>query len=106
MGSYENRYKNFTINGAALSVPFVKIPEKGTDKFVVYKTGKSRLDKISDDKYGVPYYGYLILAANPEYGGFEFDIPDNSLIRVPFPLEQSKSDYNLALKQKVDYYGQ
>jgi hypothetical protein len=92
------------VNNQSISVPFVKLPEKGTDIFVTYKIGKSRLDKISDDKYGTPYFGYLIMLANPEYGGLEWDIPDNALLRIPFPLEQSLKDYDVAMKFKMNYY--
>jgi hypothetical protein len=92
------------VNNQSISVPLVKLPEKGTDQFVTYKIGKSRLDKISDDKYGAPYFGYLIMVANPEYGGLEWNIPDNALLRVPFPLDQSLRDYDVAMKQRMNYY--
>ncbi len=104
MGNYVNRYSKFIVNNQSISVPFVKLPEKGTDFFVTYKIGKSRLDKISDDKYGAPYFGYLIMVANPEYGGLEWNIPDNALLRVPFPLDQSLRDYDVAMKQRMNYY--
>ena len=104
MSNYVNRYSKFIVNNQSISVPFVKLPEKGTDIFVTYKIGKSRLDKISDDKYGTPYFGYLIMLANPEYGGLEWDIPDNALLRIPFPLEQSLKDYDVAMKFKMNYY--
>jgi len=106
MSDYYNRYAQFTINNNAVTVPFVKIPEKLTDKFVVYKRNRSRLDKISQDKYGTPYFGFLILAANPEYGGLEWNIPDNASLRVPFPLNLSMSDYKSAVKKILSYYGE
>ena len=104
MSNYVNRYSKFIVNNQSISVPFVKLPEKGTDIFVTYKIGKSRLDKISDDKYGVPYFGYLIMLANPQYGGLEWNIPDNALLRVPFPLDQSLKDYDVVMKQRMNYY--
>lgn len=104
MSNYVNRYSKFVINNQSISVPFIKLPEKGTDDFTTYKIGKSRLDKISDDKYGAPYFGFLILVANPEYGGLEWNIPDNALLRIPFPLEQSLKDYDFAMKQRLSYY--
>ena len=45
-------------------------------------------------------YGWLILLANPDYGGMEFDIPDNTVIRIPFPLMDTLREY----QQKVDQY--
>jgi hypothetical protein len=104
-GNYVNRYASFVVNNNSVTVPFVKLPEKGTDTFVTYKIGKSRLDKISDDKYGTPYFGWLILVANPEYGGLEWNIPDNALLRVPYPLDASIRDYNTVMKIKLNYYG-
>jgi hypothetical protein len=106
MSSYFNRYTQFTSNDTAITVPYVHLPEKISDIFVVYNQGKSRLDKISDDKYGTPYFGWLIMLANPEYGGLEWNIPDNAAIRVPYPLDASMADYKAAMKLKLAYYGE
>jgi len=106
MSSYYNRYNQFTNNGNGVTVPYVHLPEKETDLFVVYKVGRSRMDKVSQDKYGTPYFGWLILLANPEYGGLEWNIPDNASIRVPYPLDQSMSDYKAVMKLKLAYYGE
>lgn len=104
MSNYVNRYSKFIVNNESISVPFINLPEKGTDIFVTYKIGKSRLDKISDDKYGTPYFGWLIMVANPEFGGLEWNIPDNALLRVPFPLDQSLKDYDVNMKLRMNYY--
>ena len=45
--SYYNRYKDFKINGANKTIPLITVPKKSSDKYLVYKVGKSRLDKIS-----------------------------------------------------------
>jgi hypothetical protein len=66
---YYNRYQNFIVNGEQTIVPFVKIPSKPTDKRYVYRQESSRLDKLSYEIYGTPYFGWLILMGNPEYGG-------------------------------------
>ena len=84
--SYYNRYNEFIQNGELKPVPYISIIPKTSDRFVVYKVGKSRLDKISQQMYKTPYFGWLILQANPEYGGQDWNIPDGRLIRVPFPL--------------------
>ena len=102
---YFNRYNNFLINGEQTVVPFVKIPSKSSDKRFFYKTGVSRLDKISQEYYGTPFFGWLILAANPIYGGLEWNIPDNAIIVVPYPLNASIQDYNNAIKTRFYYYG-
>ena len=103
--SYYNRYKDFKIDGKPKTVPLIKIPEKNTDRFVVYKVGQSRLDKISQQMYETPYFGWLILQANPQYGGQEWNIEDGKIIRVPFPLTVSLQDYKSELDKYFLYYG-
>jgi|TARA_R110002012_G_scaffold278606_1_gene466275 hypothetical protein len=103
--AYYNRYNEFVVNGDYIMVPNINIPAKSTDRKIVYKVGQSRLDKLSQQFYGSPYYGWLILQANPRYGGQEWNIPDNSLITLPFPLMQSLQDYKSKLDEYFLYYG-
>jgi hypothetical protein len=103
--SYLNRYKFFLENSEHLIVPYLDLPVKPTDKFEYYKKNRSRLDKLSDDNYGSPYFGWLIMQANPQYGGLEWEIPDNALLRIPFPLLNSLQDYKQALETHNFYYG-
>ena len=102
---YWNRYNDFLVNGQQTVVPFVTIPSKSTDKRYIYRTGKSRLDKISYEFYETPYFGWLILMANPQYGGLETNIPDNSLLFIPYPLTDTLQDYKAALENHFFYYG-
>jgi hypothetical protein len=102
---YFNRYQNFLINGQQTVVPYVKVPIKTTDKKFIYKVGMSRLDKVSQQFYDSPFFGWLILASNPEFGGNEFSIPDGSVLTIPFPLLASLQDYNNALQTQFYYYG-
>jgi len=102
---YYNRYEDFLINGKQTVLPFVKIPTKTTDKKYIYRVGISRLDKISQEYYDSPFFGYLILAANPQFGGLEWSIPDRSLLNVPFPLVPSIQDYEAELNNYFFYYG-
>lgn len=97
---YYNRYQKFIVNGEQTTVPFVAIPQKTTDKRVLFKQGKTRMDKLSQQFYGTPYFGFLILSANPEFGGLEFNIPDSRYIRIPFPLISSLQDW----KGSIDNY--
>ena len=90
--SYD-RYAQFRYNGKVDFVPNIKITPKETDYFEVYKRGQSRLDLISYDYYGDPNYDWLIMAANPEFSSMEFDIPDQSQLRIPYPLDQTLEDY-------------
>ena len=103
---FYNRYQGLIVNGQQKLIPYVKIPAKTTDKVYIYRSGISRLDKISQSFYGAPYYGWLILQANPEYGGSEIDIPNNAILKIPFPLQSSLLDYKTAVQNYYVYYGQ
>ena len=102
---YWNRYSEFLINGEQTVVPYVELPQKPTDKAFIYKVGRSRLDKVSQDYYDSPYFGWLVLQANPQYGGLENTIPDGSILIIPFPLLPSLQDYKAALENHFYYYG-
>jgi hypothetical protein len=102
---YYNRYQQFLIDGEQTVVPFVTLPRKGTDVKYIFRAGISRTDKISQQYYNSPYFGWLIMAANPEFGGLEWNIPDNAVIVVPYPLNASLQDYNNSLKTRFYYYG-
>lgn len=100
MALYFDRYSDFSQNGNVTPIPGIKLTPKRTDKQVVYKKGFSRLDKFSQQYYRNPYHGFLILLANPEFGGLEFNIPDNSIIRIPFPFNETLEQY----QREVDLY--
>lgn len=104
--SYYNRYKGLNGDDGTISPPFVKLDPKPTDKFIEYNVTRSRLDKICQEQYGSPFYGWLILMANPEYGGLEWNIIDGSFVRVPFPLDETLKEYQRKLKARLEYYGQ
>ena len=44
--------------------------------------------------------------ANPKAGSVEFEIPDNSMIRIPFPLINSLQDYKKGVELYRLYYGE
>jgi len=92
-----NRYA-ILINddGTTEPMPFVDLPANQSDKFEYWNTEFSRLDKLSQKYYGNPFYDFLILYANGDYIS-EFDIPDGALIRIPFPLQKVKADYEALL---------
>jgi hypothetical protein len=69
---YFNRYQFYINDGEFRVVPGIEIPIKGTDKYQQYKKGKDRLDKLSQEYYNSPLYGWLILLANPAAGSLEF----------------------------------
>lgn len=102
---YYNRYSDFLINGQQTVVPFVKLPTKVTDKAYIYKVGRSRLDVVSQEYYGSPVFNWLILQANPQFGGLENNIYDGAILIIPFPLIPSLQDYKAALENHFYYYG-
>ena len=105
MGGYYNRYRKLNTDDGVLSPPFVKLDEKNTDDMMQYDINKSRLDKISQQYYGAPYYGWLILMANPQYGGLEWNIKDGEFIRIPFPLDATLKEYEQKIVKRLAYYG-
>lgn len=106
MNQYFNRYEYFSENGEHKIVPGIEIPIRSTDKFTKYKKGKDRLDKMSQEYYSTPLFGWLIMLANPTLGSLEFEIPDNSIIRVPFPLINTLQDYKKNVELYKLYYGE
>lgn len=106
MALYDNRYESFENNGKQYSVPFIQLPIQSTDLFAEYSITKSRLDKISQQYYGDPYHGWVIMMANPEYGGLEWNIPDGAVIRIPYPLNDTLTLYNSLLENHIKIYGQ
>ena len=101
---YYDRYEEFRINGKMRILPFLKIPQKSTDIRVKYD-GTTRLDIISDDYYNSPNFGWLILQANPKFGGLEFNIPFGTVLNVPFPLNESLAQYERQVLKYEDLYG-
>jgi len=100
-----NRYSSFTINGEVKKLPFIKLPQKTSDKEDVYKIGITRFDILSDKYYGDSSYGWLIQLANPKLGSLEFNIEDNSILIIPFPLDSTIKNYQDAVAKYITYYG-
>jgi len=103
--SFYGRYNQFLIEGKQTVVPYITLPQKVSDKIYIYRDGISRLDKISQEYYNSPTYGWLILMANPSFGIEEWNIPDGSVLTIPFPLIASLQDYKNQLDNQFFYYG-
>lgn len=103
MARYYDRYKDFRKNGKMTTLPFIKLPVKGTDKRIVTDS-RTRFDKLSQQYYGNPYHGWLILQMNPEFGGIEFDIPENTIIIIPFPLDMALERYQKQVEKYKRLY--
>jgi hypothetical protein len=104
--NYFNRYEFFEVDGTFKIVPGIELPIKGTDKYHQYKLGKDRLDKLSQEFYGTPTFGWLIMLSNPLAGTNEFEIPDNFIMRIPSPLISSLQDYKRGVELYNLYYGE
>lgn len=104
--NYYDRYQFFVQDGEFKIVPGIEIPIKGTDKYIQYTRGKDRLDKLSQEYYNSPTFGWLIMMANPQSGTNEFEIPNNFLLRIPFPLVNTLQDYRRGVELYKLYYGE
>jgi len=102
---YYNRYSKFNINGKYKMLPFIKMTPKNTDKTVVWRLERDRMDKLSQEYYGNPYHGWLIMLANPKYGGLEDNIGDTEIIRIPYPFKDSLQQYITEVERHNTLYG-
>ena len=102
--SYD-RYARFRVSGKISVPPQVKIIKKATDYYEPYIRGTSRLDLISYDYYGSPDYDWLILMANPSAGNLEFEIPDGTILRIPYPLSVTLELYDREIERHNALYG-
>jgi len=102
---YFNRYEEFLEDGNFTIIPNIEIPIKTTDKYIHFKRNKDRLDKLSQEYYSSPLFGWLIMLANPTAGSVEFDIPNNYILRIPYPLVVSLQDYRKNIELYNTYYG-
>jgi hypothetical protein len=82
----------------------MKLENKTTDIKIVWKKEK-RLDRVSMEYYGAPFYGWLILMANPQFGGLEFDIPEQTILRIPFPLIDTLKEFQSKVEKYKLLYG-
>ena len=100
-----DRYNRFRTDGSVGIPPAVPIPQKATDFYETYVRGVTRLDLVSYDYYGDPGYDWLILMANPDLGNMEFEIPDGSTLRIPYPLNLTLENYANQIERYIRLYG-
>ena len=60
-----------------------------------------RLDYIAGQIYEDETLWRLIMWANPEWA-LEFDIPNNSIIRIPYPLNDVLAEVNAFITNNKD----
>lgn len=106
MADYFDRYNTFRTNGDMKPVPGITIPVSPSDKVAIYRQGLTRLDKLSNTYYNNAYSGWLIMLANPQFGGLEFNIPDSTRLVIPYPFESGLARYNTELITHKTLYGE
>jgi len=106
MANYVDRYSSFRVNAGMKPIPGITIPKLDSDLTYIYKQGLTRLDKVSNMFYNNAWSGWLILAANPQFGGLEFNIPDNTLIIIPYPFDSAVNRYTTEVINHKLLYGE
>jgi hypothetical protein len=100
-----NRYAKSSGNGRTELLPFTTIDRNRTDRYETYRSGITRMDLVSFKYYGDPSWDWLIMMANPDVAGIEFDIPDGTLLRIPYPLESAVRSFENRLERYESLYG-
>ena len=100
-----SRYSDFISDGKCEYVPFIPIVNQQSDYYIEYDNRTMRMDILSYQYYKNPNYGWVILQANPEYGSLEFLIPNGSMLRIPYPIENVLERYNDDIKKYRKIYG-
>ena len=103
---YVDRYSQFRTNNEIKPIPGIIIPSASSDLSYPYKQGTTRLDKLSNMFYNNPWSGWIIMAANPEFGGLEFNIPDMTSLRIPYPFDDAVNRYLTEIKNHKMLYGE
>lgn len=96
-----NFYSLLKDNDKLRDMPPLKIDKRDTDKSVTYNKQLNRLDTIAGTVYKDETLWKLILWANEQYF-MEFDIPDNTVIRVPWPLQDVLNEVQTKITEKRD----
>lgn len=96
-----NFYSLLRDNDTLKNMPPITIDKRDTDKTVTYNSQKNRLDTIAGNVYNDETLWKLILWANEQYF-LEYDIPDNSVIRVPWPLQDVINEVQVKITNKKD----
>lgn len=98
-----DRYYFTRIDGNQQQVPFIELPEHPDDQYIKFIEGntKTRFDVLAQKYYDNPTLGFFILIANPEYMS-EHEIPDGTIIRIPFNKDRIINLYNESLKKVLN----
>jgi hypothetical protein len=89
------------VDGTLESFPPIQIDIRVTDKKILYNKNLNRLDRMAGDFYEDESLWKVILWANPEYE-YEYDIPDNTIIRIPWPKNDVLDEVSLKIVTTKD----
>lgn len=101
MAKYYNRYSGFDLGVSRNVVPFLEVGNVPSDIYITFKKSSMRLDMLSYKYYGDPDYGWLLMLANPQYGYYEYLIPDGVQFRIPYPLSLALSKYEESVSKAL-----
>lgn len=94
--AYYDRYYNFRVENEVKPMTFIPIWKSNDDLYIEFDKSTMRFDSLSYKYYGDADFAWLILQANPTLGGYEYNIPNKTLIRIPYPLSSALKRFETA----------
>lgn len=101
---YYNFYSQFLEGEKISMIPYIKFPVKESDKTYIWDSVNDRMDRISNKFYGNPYGGRLILLANGVLGSNEDEIPNGSILVIPYPYKDGIQRWIDIVNKYKKYY--
>ncbi len=101
---YYNIYTPFRVNEKLTDIPFVKLPTKSTDLTYVWNKLSDRMDTVSEQFYSNPFGGKFILMANATICKNEDEIPDGTILVIPFPYNDALQRWLNEVEKLKQYY--
>ena len=101
---YYSIYIPFRINEKLTDIPFVKLPTKSTDLTHVWNKLSDRMDTVSEQFYSNPFGGKFILMANATICKNEDEIPDGTILVIPFPYNDALQRWLNEVEKLKQYY--
>lgn len=101
---YYNFYSQFFEGEKISMIPHINFPIKDTDKTYIWDSVNDRLDKVSNKFYGNPWGTRLILIANAVLCSNEDQIPDGTILIIPYPYKDGIQRWIDAVNKYKKYY--
>jgi len=100
-----NRYAKVSMNGVVELLPRFRYSPQASDREEIWQVDKSRMDLISYKYYEDANYDWLIMLANDDIPHIEFEIPDGTILTIPYPLEIALNQFKNQLNIFENLYG-